>query len=129
VGIIAGGRAEGGLGARVGGAGAGAGEAAAAVRWSAGGSVLVGRRMVRSSVSMRGRTEPRRLSGDGGFSADCRPTPRRFSFGVFGAFATGVDAAASGLGGSIPRMEPAKRVVWSSSSIDGCKMRGRSLGR
>ena len=43
------------------GRGAGGGDDDASFCCSAGGNVLVGRRMVRSSVSMRGRTLPRRF--------------------------------------------------------------------
>jgi hypothetical protein len=116
VGIIAGGRADGGFAAGT-GAGGTAGTAGT-VRWRAGGSVLVGRRIVRSSVSMRGRTEPRSDSGDGGRSLP-RARPRRFMFGAFAGFAMGgVEAAACERGGSMVRMDPAKRVVFSSSSTE-----------
>src|ERR1700689_1857876 len=109
---MAGGRADGGFG----GVEAGVGEAGEAMRCIAGGSVLVGRRMVRSSVSIRGRTEPRRLSGDGGRSL-WRVRPRRFMFGVFAAFAiAGVATGPRGGGGSMARIELEKSRVLSSSS-------------
>jgi hypothetical protein len=91
--------------------------------------VLVGRSIVRSSVSIRGRTDPRRLWGDGGRSLS-RVSPRRFMFGVLPALAMGgVLTGDWGRGGSIERTEPEKRRVLSSSSPAVSNTRGRSLGR